>query len=103
MLPRWVNSFLYICNFFQEENIQRCSVSTESHIGNSGPDDSSDDDNNSKNEYHNAENEVEPVTDDDDNERALSGKMSESSGDTSSDLYEYKVISLFARSESLFL
>ncbi|XP_056846296.1 rho GTPase-activating protein 7 isoform X2 [Raphanus sativus] len=74
-------------SIFDEENIQRCSVSTESHIGNSGPDDSSDDDNNSKNEYHNAENEV---TDDDDNERALSGKMSESSGGTSSDLYEYK-------------
>ncbi|CAN6863848.1 unnamed protein product [Brassica oleracea] len=77
-------------SIFDEENIQRCSMSTESHIGNSGPDDSSDDDNNSKNEYHNAENEVEPVTDDDDNERALSGKMSESSGGTSSDLYEYK-------------
>lgn len=83
----------YIFAILQEENIQRCSMSTESHIGNSGPDDSSDDDNNSKNEYHNAENEVEPVTDDDDNERALSGKMSESSGGTSSDLYEYKVIS----------
>ncbi|CAF2340701.1 unnamed protein product [Brassica napus] len=77
-------------SIFDEENIQRCSISTESHIGNSGPDDSSDDDNNSKNEYHNAENEVEPVTDDDDNERALSGKMSESSGGTSNDLYEYK-------------
>ncbi|KAF8096533.1 hypothetical protein N665_0307s0059 [Sinapis alba] len=76
-------------SIFDEENTQRCSISTESHIGNSGPDDSSDDDNNSKNEYHNAENEVEPVTDDD-NERALSGKMSESSGGTGSDLYEYK-------------
>lgn len=82
---------MLICNF-QEESIQRCSISTESHIGNSGPDDSSDDDNNPKNVYHNAENEVEPVTDDD-NERALSGKMSESSGCTGSDLYEYKVIS----------
>lgn len=48
-----------------------------------------------KNEYHNADNEVEPVTDDD-NERALSGKMSESSGCTGSDLYEYKVISPLA-------
>ncbi|KFK26204.1 hypothetical protein AALP_AA8G216000 [Arabis alpina] len=76
-------------SIFDEENIQRCSISTESHIGNSGPDDSSDDDNNPKNKYHNAENEVEPVTDDD-NERALSGKMSESSGCTGSDLYEYK-------------
>lgn len=82
---------LYAYLQFQEENIQRCSISTESHIGNSGPDDSSDDDNNLKNEYHNAENEVEPVTDDD-IERALSGKMSESSGCTGSDLYEYKVI-----------
>uniref|UniRef100_M4CDF1 Rho-GAP domain-containing protein n=1 Tax=Brassica campestris TaxID=3711 RepID=M4CDF1_BRACM len=85
-----VSTVSYIFAILQEENIQRCSMSTESHIGNSGPDDSSDDDNNSKNEYHNAENEVEPVTDDDDNERALSGKMSESSGGTSSDLYEYK-------------
>ncbi|CAH2072367.1 unnamed protein product [Thlaspi arvense] len=76
-------------SIFDEDNIQRCSISTESHIGNSGPDDSSDDDNNRKNEYDNAENEVEPVTDDD-NERALSGKMSESSGCTGSDLYEYK-------------
>ncbi|XP_010420741.2 PREDICTED: rho GTPase-activating protein 7 [Camelina sativa] len=76
-------------SIFDEENIQRCSISTESHIGNSGPDDSSDDDNNVKNEYHNADNEVEQVTDDD-NERALSGKMSESSGCTGSDLYEYK-------------
>ncbi|KAL1189232.1 Rho GTPase-activating protein 7 [Cardamine amara subsp. amara] len=74
-------------SIFDEENIQRCSISTESHIGNSGPDDSSDDDNNLKNGYQNGENEVEPVTDDD-NERALSGKMSESSGCT--DLYEYK-------------
>ena len=31
--------------------------------------------------------------DDDDNERALSGKMSESSAGTCSDLYEYKVSS----------
>ncbi|KAG2279922.1 hypothetical protein Bca52824_051142 [Brassica carinata] len=79
-------------SIFDEENIQRCSISTESHIGNSGPDDSSDDDNNPKNEYLNEENEVEPVTDDDDddNERALSGKMSESSAGTCSDLYEYK-------------
>ncbi|ESQ41948.1 hypothetical protein EUTSA_v10012649mg [Eutrema salsugineum] len=76
-------------SIFDEENIQRCSISTESHIGNSGPDDSSDDDNNPKNEYDHAEKEVEPVTDDD-NERALSGKMSESSGCTGSDLYEYK-------------
>ncbi|CAF2369038.1 hypothetical protein Bca4012_048166 [Brassica carinata] len=79
-------------SIFDEENIQRCSISTESHIGNSGPDDSSDDDNNLKNEYRNEEKEVEPVTDDDDddNERALSGKMSESSAGTCSDLYEYK-------------
>uniref|UniRef100_M4DU45 Rho-GAP domain-containing protein n=1 Tax=Brassica campestris TaxID=3711 RepID=M4DU45_BRACM len=77
-------------SIFDEENIQRCSISTESHIGNSGPDDSSDDDNNLKNDYRNEENEVEPVTDDDDNERALSGKMSESSAGTCSDLYEYK-------------
>ncbi|CAN8252351.1 unnamed protein product [Cochlearia groenlandica] len=76
-------------SIFDEENIQRCSILTESHIGDSGPDDSSDDDKNIKHEYHNAENEVEPVSDYD-NECALSGKMSGSSGCTASDLYEYK-------------
>ncbi|CAN8300641.1 unnamed protein product [Cochlearia groenlandica] len=84
-----------------DENIQKCSISIESHVGSSGPDDSSDDDNNLKNEYQNTVNEVESVTDDD-NERALSGKLSESSGCTSSDLNVYKVISSLVNLSSLY-
>ncbi|XP_010536122.1 PREDICTED: rho GTPase-activating protein 7-like [Tarenaya hassleriana] len=78
-------------NIFDEENTRRCSISTDSHIGNSGPDDSSDDGNLDVKDSgcHKGENEVDPVTDDD-NERALSGKMSESSGYAGSDLYDYK-------------
>lgn len=45
------------------------------------------------NGYHDAENEVDPDSDDDP-ERVLSGKMSESSGYAGSDLYNYKVLSL---------
>jgi len=42
------------------------------------------------NGYHDAENEVDPETDDDP-ERTLSGKLSESSGCNGGDLYDYKV------------
>ena len=45
------------------------------------------------NGYHDAENEVDPDTDDDP-ERVHSGKLSESSGYAGSDLYDYKVIYL---------
>ncbi|XP_010519804.1 PREDICTED: rho GTPase-activating protein 7 isoform X2 [Tarenaya hassleriana] len=78
-------------NIFDEGNVRRCSISTDSHIGNSGPDDSSDDENLDVKVggCHNVENDVEPVTDDD-NERALSGKMTESSGYAGCDLYDYK-------------
>lgn len=44
------------------------------------------------NGYHDAENEVDQETDDD-ADRVLSGKLSESSGYAGSDLYEYKVFS----------
>lgn len=46
-----------------------------------------------ENGYHDAENEVDPDTDDD-CDRILSGKLSESSGSAASDLYDYKVLSL---------
>lgn len=46
------------------------------------------------NGYHDAENEVDPETDDDP-ERVLSGKLSESSGYAGSDLYDYKVPLLY--------
>lgn len=45
------------------------------------------------NGYHDAENEVDPETDDEP-ERIHSGKLSESSGYAGSDLYDYKVGSL---------
>lgn len=72
--------------------MQRCSISADSRIENSGSDDSTDGENVDvkENGFHNAENEAEPETDDD-QERVLSGKLSESSGYGGSDLYDYKV------------
>ncbi|KAK9273999.1 hypothetical protein L1049_018813 [Liquidambar formosana] len=78
-------------NIFDDENLHRCSISADSRIENSGTDDSTDDENLDvkDNGYHDAENEVDPETDDDP-ERVLSGKLSESSGYAGSDLYDYK-------------
>ncbi|OIW04181.1 hypothetical protein TanjilG_00741 [Lupinus angustifolius] len=78
-------------NIFDEENIQRCSMSADSRVENSGTEDSTDDDNIDlkENGYHDAENEVDQETDDD-AERVHSGKLSESSGYAGSDLYDYK-------------
>lgn len=78
---------------FQDENLHRCSISADSQIENSGSDDSTDDENLDVkgNGYHDAENEVGPDTDEDP-ERVLSGKLSESSGYAGSDLYDYKVL-----------
>ncbi|GLT81764.1 hypothetical protein SLE2022_001980 [Rubroshorea leprosula] len=76
---------------FDDENLQRCSISADSQIDNSGSEDSTDDENVDikDNGYHDAENEVDPETDDDP-ERVHSGKLSESSGYAGSDLYDYK-------------
>jgi len=81
---------------FQDDSIQRCSISADSRIENSGSDDSTDDENVEvkANGYHVPENGGEQETDDD-QERVLSGKLSESSGYAGSDLYEYKVSHLF--------
>ncbi|KAL2973212.1 hypothetical protein AAZX31_14G034300 [Glycine max] len=78
-------------NIFDEENIQRCSMSADSQVENSGSEDSTDDDNIDvkENGYHDAENEVDQETDDD-ADRIQSGKLSESSGYAGSDLYDYK-------------
>lgn len=78
---------------FQDESLNRCSISADSRIDNSGSEDSTDEENVDikDNGYHDAENEVDPETDDD-RERALSGKLSESSGYAGSDLYDYKVL-----------
>lgn len=80
---------------FQDENLNRCSISADSRIENSGTEDSTDDENLDikENGYHDAQNEVDPETDDDP-ERVHSGKLSESSGYAGSDLYDYKVLSL---------
>lgn len=92
------HSLIQFCNLslyllFQEENIQRCSMSADSQVENSGSEDSTDDDNIDvkENGYHDAENEVDQETDDD-ADRIQSGKLSESSGYAGSDLYDYKVI-----------
>ncbi|CAO2837387.1 unnamed protein product [Amaranthus hypochondriacus] len=79
-------------NIFDDDSLQRCSISADSRIENSGSDDSTDGENVDvkENGFHNAENEAEPETDDD-QERVLSGKLSESSGYGGSDLYDYKV------------
>ncbi|CAL8153344.1 unnamed protein product [Prunus armeniaca] len=78
-------------NIFDDENLLRCSISADSRIENSGSEDSSDDENLDvkDNGYHDAENEVDPETDDD-LDRVHSGKLSESSGYAGSDLYDYK-------------
>ncbi|XP_060216119.1 rho GTPase-activating protein 7-like isoform X2 [Lycium barbarum] len=78
-------------NIFDEDNLHRCSISADSQIVNSGSEESSDDENMDMkdNGFHDAENEVDPDSDDD-RERVLSGKLSESSGSAASDLYDYK-------------
>ncbi|KAG5088574.1 hypothetical protein JHK86_001186 [Glycine max] len=75
----------------KEENIQRCSMSADSQVENSGSEDSTDDDNIDvkENGYHDAENEVDKETYDD-VDCIQSGKLSESSGYAGSDLYDYK-------------
>ncbi|KAK6272587.1 hypothetical protein POUND7_009670 [Theobroma cacao] len=78
-------------NIFDDENLQRCSISADSRVENSVSEDSTDDENPDMkdNGYHDAENEADPDTDDEP-ERVLSGKLSESSGYAGSDLYDYK-------------
>ncbi|CAL5434049.1 unnamed protein product [Camellia sinensis] len=78
-------------NIFDDDNLHRCSISADSRIENSASEVSSDDENLDikDNGYHDAENEVDPDTDDDP-DCILSGKLSESSGYAGSDLYEYK-------------
>ncbi|KAL4332449.1 hypothetical protein GQ457_07G043160 [Hibiscus cannabinus] len=78
-------------NIFDDENLQRCSVSADSRIENSGSEDSTDNENPDvkDNGYHDAENEASPDSDEDP-ERVHSGKLSESSGYAGSDLYDCK-------------
>ncbi|KAL3529945.1 hypothetical protein ACH5RR_009267 [Cinchona calisaya] len=78
-------------NIFDDDTLQRCSISADSQIENSGSDDSTDEEtlDTKDNGYHDAENEVDAESDDD-HDRVLSGKLSESSGSVASDLYDYK-------------
>lgn len=76
----------------QDEGLQRCSTSTDSHIGESGPENSSDEEDIEvkRPDLHNVDIE-DGHTYDDDNDVMLSRKPSESSGYAGSDLYDYKV------------
>ncbi|KAH6814308.1 Rho GTPase activation protein with PH domain-containing protein [Perilla frutescens var. frutescens] len=80
-------------NIFDDDNLNRCSMSAESQTDTSGSEDSSDDEHPGikVNGYHDAENEVDPEADYD-CERRHSGKLSESSGSAPSDLYDYKAM-----------
>ncbi|XP_073021814.1 rho GTPase-activating protein 7-like isoform X1 [Primulina eburnea] len=81
-------------NIFDDDNLNRCSISADSQTDNESEDTSDDDNPDIKvNGYHDAENEVDPETDyDRDRDRRLSGKLSESSGSAASDLYDCKAI-----------
>lgn len=89
-----LNYSLRVLISVQDENLQRCSMSADSRIENSVSEDSTEDENADMkdNGYHDAENEVDPETDDD--KRVNSGKLSDSSGYAGSDLYDYKVVSI---------
>lgn len=77
----------------QDEGIQRCSTSTDSRIGESGPENSSDEEDIEvkRPDLHNVD--IEDGQTDDDDDVMLSRKPSESSGYAGSDLYDYKVCS----------
>ncbi|XP_043691545.1 rho GTPase-activating protein 7-like [Telopea speciosissima] len=78
-------------NIFDDDNLNRCSISADSQIENSASEDSTDDENVDLkgNGFHDAENEVDPEMNGN-HDRVLSGKLSESSGSAASDLYDYK-------------
>ncbi|KAL4578600.1 hypothetical protein LXL04_014725 [Taraxacum kok-saghyz] len=77
---------------FDDDAMVRCSISAESREI-SASEESSDDENNMEiknNVYHDAQNEADQESDEDDPERVFSGKLSESSGYAGSDLYDFK-------------
>lgn len=80
--------------FLQDDIHNRCSISADSQIENSGSDESTEDEqiDIKDNGFHDAENEVDPEDDDDSPLRSSSGKLCESSGYVGSDLYDYKVL-----------
>ncbi|XP_010519801.1 PREDICTED: rho GTPase-activating protein 6 isoform X2 [Tarenaya hassleriana] len=78
-------------NIFNDEHLQRCSISADSHIGNSGPENSSDEEDIEVKDsgFHNLGDGVGRETDDD-NEVVLSRKLNASNDYAGSDLYDYK-------------
>ncbi|KAK4784002.1 hypothetical protein SAY86_018370 [Trapa natans] len=77
-------------NIFDDESLQRSSISADSQIENSESEDSFEDNSDGKdNGYHDAENEVDQETDEDP-ERIINGKLSETSVYDRGDLYDYK-------------
>ncbi|XP_071704656.1 rho GTPase-activating protein 7 isoform X2 [Rutidosis leptorrhynchoides] len=78
-------------NIFDDDAMLKSCMSADSRLGNSYSEDSMDDENieSKENGYHDAENDGDHETDEDP-ERVLSGKLSESSGYACSDLYDYK-------------
>ncbi|XP_073104976.1 rho GTPase-activating protein 7 isoform X3 [Elaeis guineensis] len=79
-------------NIFDDNKLDRCSLSHDPQVEDTGSEESTDDRNGGvkDNGYHDAENDVDPEVVDDP-ERVHSGKLSESSGYAGSDLFEYKV------------
>ncbi|CAA7388515.1 unnamed protein product [Spirodela intermedia] len=79
-------------NIFDSDSLHSCAISPGTHVEESGSDESSDDGNlDFKGDgFHDAENDVDLEVEDDP-DRVLSGKLSESSGYAGSDLYDYKV------------
>nr|XP_043605950.1 rho GTPase-activating protein 7 [Erigeron canadensis] len=78
-------------NIFDDDAMLKSCMSADSRMDNSGSEDSIDDEKlvSKVNGYHDAENEADQETDEDP-ERVLSGKLSESSGYACSDLYDFK-------------
>ncbi|KAL6516357.1 Rho GTPase-activating protein 7 [Orobanche gracilis] len=78
---------------FDDDSLQRCSMSADSQTDTSGSGNTSDDNHPGVKVigYDDAEHEVDPEAGYD-HDRRLSGKLSESSGSAASDLYDYKAI-----------
>ncbi|KFK25490.1 hypothetical protein AALP_AA8G121400 [Arabis alpina] len=77
-------------NMINDGDLERCSISTDSHIGDSGPENSSDEEDIEikRPDLHNVD--IGEGETDDDNDVRLSRKPSESSDFAGSDLYDYK-------------
>ncbi|CAE6097538.1 unnamed protein product [Arabidopsis arenosa] len=77
-------------NMINDKGLERCSTSTDSHIGDSGPENSSDEEDIEVKHPDLHTLDIEEGETDDDNDVLLSRKPSESSDYAGSDLYDYK-------------